>query len=488
MELKIEEGKFNASPESLMQYECPEWFKDAKFGIWSHWGPQCGPRFGDWYARNMYIEGHPQYEYHCEHFGHPSKVGYKDIIPLWKAENFEPDKLMDLYKRMGAKYFVSLASHHDNFDCWDSKYHKWNSVNMGPKKDIVGMWKEAANKAGLPFGVTVHHERSYSWFSTNKGCDTKGEYEGVPYDGNLSEYADLYYEKHDDTNFGYPINPSYSFVKGWYDRVTDLITNYDPDLFYSDGSIPFDVVGRSAIANYYNHNMKVNNGELRAVYNLKNLKKRSAETGRYYGDYYEGCGVQDIERGVVKDINPRPWQTDTCIGGWFFKEGREYKTATEVIKLLVDIVSKNGNLLLNFPLRPDGTLEDEEIKTAEGIAAWMDVNGEAIFGTRPFTHFGEGGETLAGGEFNENEITYNAHDFRFTTKPDCVYAICLGWPEDGQFEVKSFGSAVYEKAIKKVEILGCDETLTWEVLEDKLVVKAPQVKPCDTAYTIKISV
>ncbi len=488
MKLLIEQGKFNATPESLMSYECPEWFKNAKFGIWSHWGPQCVPMQGDWYARNMYIEGHPQHEYHQKNYGHQSEFGYKDIIKLWKAENFDADKLMQLYKRVGAKYFVSLASHHDNFDCWDSKHHKWNSVNYGPRKDIVGLWKEAADKAGLNFGVTVHHERSYSWFSTNKGSDTKGEYKGVPYDGNLFEYEDLYYENHRDSNFGYPKHPSYQFVKGWYDRVSDLVEKYNPDLLYTDGAIPFDVVGRSAVANFYNHNIKANGGNLQAVYNLKDCREREKKTGRIYGEYYEGCGVEDIERGVVKDINPMPWQTDTCIGGWYYKEGIEYKTAAAVIKMLVDIVSKNGNLLINFPLRPDGTLDEKEIEVAEGIADWMSVNSECIYDTRPFTHFGEGPETTAGGEFNETEIDYTSENYRFTTKGDNIYAICLGWPDSGEFIVKSFGKKAFAKDIKSVEILGCKEDLKWTVTENFLIVNTPKEKPCKTAYVIKVNV
>jgi len=201
---EIEEGPFEPTWESLKQFRCPEWFNDAKLGIWAHWGPQAVPGAGDWYARNMYYEGHEQYKYHLENYGHPSKFGYKDIIPLWKAENFDPDALISLYKRAGAKYFAALATHHDNFDCWDSAYHRWNSVNMGPKKDIVGLWREAALKHGLRFAVTEHMVRCYNWFITNKGCDKEGPYAGVPYDGNDPAYEDLYFPPHDDSSIGYP--------------------------------------------------------------------------------------------------------------------------------------------------------------------------------------------------------------------------------------------------------------------------------------------
>src|SRR5579859_6612500 len=205
--LAASEPKFQPTFESLKQYQCPQWFRDAKFGIWAHWGPQCLPETGDWYARKMYIETEAQYKYHVEHYGHPSKVGYKDIVVQWKAENFDPNSLIARYKKAGAKYFISMGVHHDNFDIWNSKHHEWCATKKGPMKDIVGMWRDAARKAGLHFGVTEHLERSWSWFNVNKGHDTKGQYANVPYDGNDPKYQDLYFPPHEDNNSNYPKDP-----------------------------------------------------------------------------------------------------------------------------------------------------------------------------------------------------------------------------------------------------------------------------------------
>jgi alpha-L-fucosidase len=233
---------------SLTNYQCPEWFRDAKFGIWSHWGPQSVPEGGDWYARNMYVQGHPAYQLHMTKYGHPSKVGYKDVVEKWKAEMFDlaqADQLMQLYKDAGAKYFVSMGVHHDNFDLWNSKFHKWNAVNMGPRKDIVGIWAAAARKQGLRFGVSEHLERSYSWFNTNKRSDTNGPLVGVPYDGNDPKLADFYFPPHADESMTYPTNPPEWWMHQWRDRINDLVDSYHPDLLYTDGGIPFGEVGIS---------------------------------------------------------------------------------------------------------------------------------------------------------------------------------------------------------------------------------------------------
>jgi alpha-L-fucosidase len=387
---------FEPTWDSLKQFRCPAWFPDAKFGIWAHWGPQCVPKQGDWYARNMYIEGSQQYKYHVEHYGHPSKFGYKDIIPLWKAERWEPETLIQRYKKAGAKYFVALGSHCDNFDCWNSRHHRWNAVNFGPRKDIVGLWRRAARKHGLRFGVTEHMAWSYSWFNVNKGADKKGPLAGVPYDGNDPKYQDLYFEPHPQNAARYPENSPASWNLRWFNRVKDLVDQHRPDLVYTDGAV-FGDVGRQLMAHYYNANMAWHGGRLEGVYTIKH-----SIDGRH-GEYRDGISLLDIERGVVDGIQSEPWQTDTCIGGWYYREGIKYKTAQEVIHMLVDIVSKNGNLLLNFPLLPDGTLDAEEEKVLEGITDWMAVNGEAIYGTRPWKVFGEGPTTTGGGTFAEKK-------------------------------------------------------------------------------------
>jgi alpha-L-fucosidase len=485
-ERDITEGPFKPEWESLKNYKCPEWFRDAKFGIWAHWGPQAVPGAGDWYARQMYVEGHEQYKYHIEHYGHPSKFGYKDILPLWKAENFDPDALMQLYKKAGAKYFTGLAVHHDNFDCWNSAYHKWNSVNMGPKKDIIGLWKKAAAKHGLYFGVTEHLERTYSWFNTNKGKDSEGPYAGVPYDGNDPEFEDLYLEPHEDSNYAYPANPSKAWQRAWFMRMKDLVEKYQPDLLYTDGGVPFGKVGLSMISNFYNNSIKAHNGLLEAVYAVKDMRRNDMIEKTYHGEYQEGIGVLDVERGVIGGMRMEPWQTDTCIGEWFYKKGFQYKTDTAIIHMLVDIVSKNGNLLLNFPLQGDGTLDEESLNVVHGISEWMAVNGEAIYGTRPWKVFGEGPVQAPGGFFNENVVSYTPMDFRFTTKGDILYAIFMTWPDNGFLTVKSLAADGHNAKVCKVSLLGFQGELSWEQHSEGLRLYLPEGKPCKSAWTLKV--
>lgn len=341
-------GPFAPDMASLEQYHAPDWFRDAKFGIWAHWGPQAVPRAGDWYARQMYIPGHPHYDHHLKTYGHPSEVGYKDIIPLWKAEKFDPEALMDKYVAAGAKYFVSMGVHHDNFDLWNSKTHRWNAVAMGPKRDIVGAWKAAAKKRGLRFGVSEHLGASHNWFYPSHLYDQMWPKLGVNYDGADPRFADLYHankgEPYRSTETWYTRDPAYHQI--WFDRIRDLIDNYQPDLLYSDGGLPFGIVGRSLLSHFYN-SATDKTGRTQAVYNCKAFGS---------GEYSNKMCVQDVERGVLKGINPLPWQTDTSNGDWFYSDNYTYKTAPDVIHMLADIVSKNGNLLLNIVLYPDGSL------------------------------------------------------------------------------------------------------------------------------------
>jgi len=479
--VEIAPGPYEATWESLKQYQCPEWFRDAKLGIWGILGPQSLPEAGDWYARNMYIEGHRQNRYHVEHFGHPSQFGYKDIIGLWKAERFDPERLMALYKKAGAKYFVVLANHHDNYDCWNSKYQAWNSVNVGPKKDLVGLWAQAAKRQGLRLGVSEHLARSYSWFNTNKGSDTNGPFAGVPYDGNDPTYAGLYFPPHKDTVSKYPQYPPEWWTRQWFWRMRDLLDTYRPDLMYSDGSIPFGEVGRSLFAHYYNANRSWHGGKLEAVYTIKDWRQAGG-----HGDYVEGVGVQDIERGCLDAIKAEAWQTDTCIGDWYYKKGITYKPAKQVIAMLADIVSKNGNLLLNVPLRHDGSIDADEENVLAAMAAWISVNGEAIYGTRPWKVFGEGPERKSGRHFSERVFSQmTARDIRFTSKKGALYAIALDWPAGNQIVIRSL--ATPSGKIEDVSLLGHTGKLDWQQSGDGLVVKMPAQKPCDLAYVFKIS-
>ena len=481
---EIQPGPFQGTRESLKQYTAPDWFRDAKFGIWAHWGPQSAPEYGDWYARNMYIEGHRQYKYHLEHYGHPSKFGYKDVIPTWKAEKFDPDALMALYKKAGAKYFVSMGVHHDNFDLWNSRHHRWNAVNMGPKQDIVGLFRRAALKQGLRFGVSEHLAVSYHWFMSSKGADKEGPYKGVPYDGNDPKYDDLYHEKHPAPKSAWdPQGVPDSWKRHYFMRIKDLIDQYEPDLLYTDGHIFFEEWGLGVIAHLYNQSAKRRHGKVEAVYTNKG--RQDCETG--------AC-VLDLERGIVDKIWPSVWQTDTCVGNWHYNKEVKYKSPKLVIDMLVDIVSRNGNLLLNFPVRSNGTLDDEEQKILAEITAWRAVNSEAIYGTRPWKIFGEGppAQTPAPTEkasFNErNRRLLTAGDVRFTTKDGTLYAFVMGWPEgDAVIRPLATNSSVSVGRIQNVQLLGFKGKLRWTQDDAGLKVRLPPEKPCDHAFALKIA-
>jgi len=487
----IASGPFEPTRASLRAYKIPDWFRDAKFGIWAHWGPQSAVEYGDWYARNMYIEGDRQYEYHVKTYGHPSKFGFKDTIPAWKAEKFDPDYLMGLYKKAGAKYFMSMGVHHDNFDLWDSKFNRWNAVNMGPRKDIVGMWKKAADKHGLKFGISDHLWISYKWFSTSKGSDKNGPLAGVAYDGADPKNFE-YYGKCEEVfrNMEWQENwiPEV-WKQHWFDRIKDLVDKYEPDLLYCDGHMPFEEHGLAILAHLYNKSAAKNGGVTQTVYTSKRPE-----------DSAEGTGicVFDVERGVVESVWPQPWQTDTCIGDWHYNKERvgNYKSPKTVVDLLVDIVSRNGNLMLNFPLPASGMLDSDELTVLDGITKWMAVNSEGIYATRPWKIFGEGPATdgaakgKGGAAFNEGgRKGMTCEDIRFTTKGKTLYAFIMGWPDNGgQVVIKPLGSGGITRAasIADVQLLGHGK-VEFQRVDEALRIKLPERQPGDYAFTFKIS-
>lgn len=515
---KMMKGPYEPTWESLSQYgEAPEWFQDVKFGIWAHWGPQCQPEQGDWYARGMYEEGSNQYRWHVENYGHPSVFGFKDVINEWKADKWEPEKLMALYKRVGAQYFFTLGNHHDNFDLWDSKHHKWNSVNLGPKKDIVGGWEKAARANGLRFGVSIHSAHAWTWYETAQRSDKKGPLAGVPYDSKLTK-ADgkgLWWEGYDPQELyaqNHPFSadsetagkihwewqegtsvPDEAYLQNFLDRNIDMMNKYKPDLIYYDDTSmplwPISDVGLKAVAHYYNQSIKQNKGKNEAVVFAKILTEEQKE-----------AVVWDVEKGVPDGIQSKPWQTCTCIGQWHYNrslyDNNWYKSSKTVVHMLIDIISKNGNLLLSVPMRGDGTIDDKEEAILEEIAQWMEINREGVFGTRPWKIFGEGpvaesSNPLHAQGFNEGKHKpYTSEDIRFVTKKDVLYAHVLKAPENGKIIIKSLstGNELYPAEIKSVELIGGQSPLTFNRTAEGLVVELPaDAKVNEISLLLKIS-
>jgi len=494
---------FSATVESLRQYSCPEWFRDAKLGIWSHWGAQTVPMHQNgWYARDMYIEGTETYKYHLANYGHPSKFGFKDIIPLWKAEKFDPNQLMQLYKDAGAKYFIALATHHDNFDLWDSKYQpRWNSVNMGPKKNIVKMWQDAALKQGLRFGITTHLERTWSWYQVNKGADKTGPYAGVPYDGNDPAFQDLYLKPDStgDNNKRHPLNAPIEWRKHWLSRIEDVIEKYHPDLMYVDGAVPFlgddqGQTGLEMMAYLYNTNASVHKGRNEAVMCVKKISN--------HGMYWDGISTLDMERTKLNDIAPEPWNMDNSTGPWFYnldwkdrETGTMYYSARKIITDLVDVVSKNGCMMLNVTQLPDGSIDTTAVRLLREIGEWTKVNGEAIYATRPWKIYGESKETkplatkelkdLAGARADD-VVKYSTNDIRYTQSKDAkiLYAFAMSKPISGKVIMKSLNTEAGK--IKSLTMLGYKGKIGWKQTAEGLIISFPDTLPCNYVYSFRI--
>jgi alpha-L-fucosidase len=461
---------FAPTMQSFSTYNCPEWFRDAKFGIWSHWGPDSIPGICNNYAHEMYDQGGSSYNWHLAHYGHPSKVGYKDVIDSWKAEKWDPDALVAKYKAAGARYIVALATHHDNFDCFDSTYHEWNSVKHGPHKDIVGLWREAALKAGLRFGVSSHaDERGWNYMYDARLSDKTGPLAGVPYDGANPAYAALY-----NTPTSAKDKPPDSWKELWLKRHTELVDKYHPDLLYFDGGIPHGKYGMQLISHYLNENAKEHGGKEEAVVNVK-----------------AGSFVRDYERGVSATLQDKPWQDDTSLAGWFYINTNPHsdphslaKNSDTIIDTLIDVVSKNGNLLMNFPQKGDGSLYPECEVVLADLTKWIPINGEAIYGTRPYTTFGEGPSVIAPKGMNELNAPLTWQDIRYTTKGDVLYAFCLGIPKG---EIRMTSLASLGNKIKNVELLGSPDKVSWKLAPDALVIQPAAKWPCDHAVCYKIT-
>lgn len=492
------QGPYKPTWDSLLQYEAPEWYRDAKFGIWAHWSPQCVPEAGDWYARNMYMQGSKQYKYQAEHYGPPSRFGYKDLCAQWTMLNWEPGDLIQRYKKAGAKLFIALANHHDGFDAWDSKYQPWNAMKIGPHRNVIGDWAAAARKEGMRFGVTVHQARNWWWFQTAHGADKSGALAGVPYDGQLTkaEGKNRWWQGFDPQQlYGvkHPFDalPDISYVKNFYDRTRDLIDQHDPDLLYFDNPLlPLGWGGMNIASYFYNHNLQTHGGKMEAILNIKNVP-----------DHLAKSVVADYERGITNRIMPYAWQSETCIGEWhynrslFDKPGQYggYMPPQDIIHWMIDAVSKNGTFILNVPGKPDGTIDSKEIAFLDQLTDWMQVNGEAIYATRPWKVFGEGPDMVKSGAFQGGSVSkLGPKDIRFTRNKagNVVYALVLGWPKD-PFIVQSLGTAASTKPgkIEHLELLGTQEKVEWKQEAAGLRVALPvHYRPrADYAAALKIS-
>ena len=443
-------------------YEFPEWFMDAKFGIFIHWGPYAVPAYdSEWYARNMYQKDHNAYNHHIEAWGPQDKFGYKDFIPLFKAEKFDAAEWASLFKKSGAKYVVPVAEHHDGFSMYDSDLNEWNAVDMGPKKDIVGLLKQALEKEGLVFGLSTHRAEN-AWFF-NGGMEFPSDVQ----DMSISLYGRRYEnEKYTE-----------DFAREWLTHTYELINKYEPKLIWFDWTVNNPVLMpyfNKFLAHYYNNALDW--GESVVV----NTKQ----------GYPTDIHVWDMERGKSDKMMQFPWQTDTSVGkkSWSYIDGEENKSPEQIVHDLIDIVSKNGNLLLNIGPRADGTITDEQKAVLLSIGKWLDINGDAIYDTRPWKKFGEGDAEPTKGSFSDNEATaYTVRDIRFTTKGNDFYAIVLNWDDKGVL-IKSLNKeAIADAEIQSVVLLGSDETIDWEKTEQGLKLSSPKNKPGEYAYSFKIS-
>ena len=444
-------------------YKFPQWFSDAKFGIFIHWGVYAVPAFSnEWYPRNMYQKDSEVYKHHIQKYGEQTKFGYKDFIPMFKAEKFDADEWVKLFKESGAKYIVPVAEHHDGFAMYNSELNPWNAVKMGPKKDIIGLLKVASEKAGLVFGLSSHRLEN-AWFY-NGGMEFPSDVQ----DTTISLYGRRFKEraKYDDRT-GLDLLA----------HTRELIDKYHPQLIWFDWT-----VGDPVIRPYFNKFM--------AYYYNNALDWRKEVVVNTKEGYPNNVQVGDVERGKLDKMKKYPWQTDTSVGkkSWCYIDGEENKQPGQIVHDLVDIVSKNGNLLLNIGPRADGTISDDQKRVLLDIGRWLKVNGEGIYGTRCWIKYGEGSTTGTAGSFSDNEATaYTSQDIRFTTKGNTLYAIALNWSADGTLVIKSLDqNTIADAKILRVEMLGSTEKINWKQTNEGLQIMFPRRKPCDYAYTFKI--
>jgi alpha-L-fucosidase len=472
------EGPFQPDWQSLQTYQIPEWFRDAKFGIFIHWGLYSVPAYGnEWYPREMYLPGSDIYKHHVATYGPPDKFGYKDFIPMFKAEHYDPEAWAKLFKEAGAKYVVPVFEHHDGFAMYDSDLSDWTAAKMGPHRDLVGDLAKAVRSEGMHLGASSHRIE-HDWFLNG----------GRSFDSDVNDpkYAAFYGPAHlqvaeqktgliEDWTY-----VSHQYASDWLARDAEIVEKYHPEIIFFDWWIgqpdvrPY--LARFA-AFYYNESLKSGAPVGIITYKTDAMQKNSA--------------VLDIERGQLAEIRPLAWQTDTSVSNksWGYVEHDTFKTPTFIVQQLVDVVSKNGNLLMNIGPRSDGTIPDEVQQVLRSVGAWLRVNGDAIYGTRPWRVFGEGPTKVAEGSFHDTDTeSYTAEDFRFTSKGSTLYAIELGWPANGESVIHSLAANVAGAAkVGSVALLGSDAQIAFEQKPDGLHLHVPEKAPGDYAYSFKIT-
>ncbi|MCL5283684.1 MAG: alpha-L-fucosidase [Armatimonadetes bacterium] len=467
MHISVPNGPFDPTWDSLERYQVPEWYLDAKFGIFIHWGVYSVPAYGnEWYPRNMYRQGSDEFNHHIAKYGPQSKFGYKDFIPLFKAEHFNPADWTDLFYQAGARFVVPVAEHHDGFAMYDCDLSDWTSVKMGPERDIVGELAVAVRERGMTFGLSSHRAEHWWFMSGGKDFDS---------DVNDPQFASFYGPAAPDGT-----QPDEAYLNDWLARICELADKYRPQIVWFDWWIEqpaFQPYLRKFAAYYYNRAAKWGAG---VAINYKNeaFPVKSA--------------VYDVERGQLGDIRPQFWQTDTSISNnsWCYVERQDYKSAESIVHSLIDIVSKNGCLLLNIGPQADGTIPEPERDTLLEIGRWLQVNGEAIYGSRPWKVYGEGPTAVTEGSFSETKHqTFTSQDIRFTIREGNLYAILLKRPADGMALIRSLGShlRLLNADVAEVKLLGSDIPLEWQRDEAGLRIQLPTSIPSRYASAVKIT-
>lgn len=525
LDLPITSGPYEPTWKSIeANYPgTPEWLRDSKFGIWIHFGPQSAGESGDWYARKMYVEGTPAYENHLKNYGHPSEVGYKEVLRDWNPKKFNPKALVDIYKDAGARFLIIQGVHHDQFDMWDSKYQPWNSTRLGPKRDLIGEWEKAARKAGIRFGLTFHHEYSWWWWQTAFQSDTKGDKKGVPYDGNLTladgkgkwwegldpkylyginlreyetvaEAANSRWSPPQAGIFSGHLEYAEWYAKWWALRMMDAVDKYNPDFIYTDGTDqqPFSGSGtgtgykcdamQRVIADFYNKTLD-RRGKV-DVFSIVKFRKQTNGT------------VNTCETGIPENIKTdQAWIAETPVGDWFYGPNFVY-SSDAMIRYLLEIVARDGAVGVSIPLRPDGSLDEGCVKMLKEVGEWMRINGQGIYGSSAWSVLGEGKDgklnVLPGGFIGANQANHSFYttDFRFTVGKDgAIYAWCMTVPKAGdKLKIVSLGSdaGTGRKQVTSVELLGEKNKIEWKQEADGLSIVYPDSAHLKTAVGFRI--